>query len=334
MKHKLVNILIVLVFAIAIGGCETDPEAIQVRKPYAYDNQYWANLREYKKSDHQVFYGWYAAYGNKEGVQAAYKQSASWGEHIAGLPDSLDYCSLWMGIPTLENNPIAYNEMRSSREVRGIKMLAPKIIRMQKETWTTLDSTGIIQYGDTLLSGVFKNDLDGLDLDYEPEGDFLTGNNLTILVKYLGQFLGPMSENPDKLLVIDYYTTVPPSGVGPYINYLVNQAYTQGTTTTSATFLQSRYNSVSSWCPTNKFIVTENFGDWWATGGSPFTEANGNTLTTDGKQMYSMEGMARWNPTQGQKGGFGAFYFDRDYNNNPPYINVRRCIQIINPAVH
>ena len=334
MKPKLLNILIVLVFAIAFSGCETDPVAIQIRKPYTYDNQYWANLRAYKKSDHQVFYGWYAAYGNKEGVQAAYKQSASWGEHIAGLPDSLDYCSLWMGIPTLENNPIAYNEMRSSREVRGIKMLAPKIIRMQKESWTKLDSAGIIQYGDTLLSGVFKNDLDGLDLDYEPEGDFLTGNNLTILVKYLGQFLGPMSENPEKLLVIDYYTTVPPSGVGPYINYLVNQAYTQGTTSTSATFLQSRYNSVSSWCPTKKFIVTENFGDWWATGGSPYTEANGNTLTTDGKQMYSMEGMARWNPTQGQKGGFGAFYFDRDYNNNPPYINVRRCIQIINPAVH
>jgi hypothetical protein len=50
--------------------------------------------------------------------------------------------------------------------------------------------------------------------------------------------------------------------------------------------------------------------------------------------MYSLEGMARWNPTQGKKAGFGAFYFDRDYYSKTgvPYYNVRRAIQIANPA--
>ena len=342
MKPKLVNILIVLVCAIAIGGCETDPKAEQVRKPYAYDNQYYANLREYKKSDHQIFYGWYAAYGNKEGVQASYKQSASWGEHIAGLPDSLDFCSLWMGIPSLKQNdsltsynPIAYNEMRQAMDIRGIKFVAPVIVAMSGKSWLTLDTAGIRKYAVYLTSVVLDNDLDGLDLDYEPgSSEFLYNkSNFDTLVVRCGQFVGPRSSNPDKYLIVDYYNYVPPQGVEPYINFLVNQAYTQGTTSTSATFLQSRYTS-APWCPAKKFIVTENFGDWWATGGSPYTEANGNTLTTNGTQMYSLEGMARWNPTQGQKGGFGAFYFDRDYNNSPPYINVRRCIQIINPAVH
>lgn len=309
---------------------QTTPEALTLQVPKTYSEEYYANLRAYKKSDHQICYGWYSDYA----------QSYSYAQHFAGLPDSIDIISLWGGIPSLKKddslasyNPTAYNEMREVMKTKGTKMLAVKIIRMEEESWTTLDSAGIIEYGKYLLRMVTENDLDGFDMDYEPEGDFLSGNNLTILVKYMGQFLGPRSSNPDKLLVIDYYSSTPPAAVEPYINYLVNQAYTQGTTTNSAKNLQSRYNLVASWCPPRKFIVTENLGDWWQNGGSPFTEANGNTLDADGNQLYSLEGMARWVPTQGPKGGFGAFYFVRDYNLNPPYKYMRRAIQDANPAV-
>jgi hypothetical protein len=335
MKATILNTLLVCAAAFGVG-CkkQTTAEALQIQNPNTYSDQYYANLRAYKKTDHQVFYGWFAAYGNKEGVTAEYKKSPSWGEHIAGMPDSIDFCSLWMGIPSLKTNdslttynPIAYSEMRHAMEVKGTKMVVPEITRMQKYKWLTLDDAGIKKYGDYL-----KN-MDGLDLDYEPEGDWITGANFGKLVEYLGQFLGPKSANPNTYLIIDYYTQVPPASVEPFINYLVNQAYTQGTTSSSATFLQGRYGSVASWCPSKKYIVTETFGDWWQNGGSPFTEANGNTLTSGGTQMYSLEGMARWNPTQGKKGGYGAFYFDRDYNSTvSPYYNVRRCIQIANPA--
>ena len=43
--------------------------------------------------------------------------------------------------------------------------------------------------------------------------------------------------------------------------------------------------------------------------------------------------MARWNPIQGKKGGFGAFISQRDYNSNPPYKHFRLGIQLQNPAV-
>jgi len=328
------------------AGCkkQNTPEALSIQNPVKHTDEYYANLRAYKKTDHQIFYGWFAAYGNKEGVVADYKQSASWGEHIAGLPDSLDFCSLWSGIPSLKKNdslttynPIAYTEMRSAMSVRGIKMVIPEICRIQKYNGKfALTDQGIRDYVNYLLRMVHENDLDGLDLDYEPNNgqfvDWLSGTNFATFVKYLGDSLGPKSAHPDKYLIVDYYTDAIPSSVEPYINYLVNQSYTQGTTTSSASFLQSRYNAVS-FCPTRKFIVTENLGDWWATGGSPFTEAGGNTLTSDGKQMYSLEGFARWNPTQGKKAGWGGFYFDRDYNNSPPYYNVRRTIQIANPSV-
>jgi hypothetical protein len=334
MKQKSFIILYVLVFAVALSSCETEQKAEIIQVPFKYDPQYYENLRTYKKSEHTIFFGWYAAYGNKEGVQADYKQSASWGEHIAGLPDSLDICSLWMGIPTMENNPIAYTEMRAAMEERGIRMVMPHIVKVENYDTLEKSKAGLQKYANYLTGMVLDNDLDGLDLDYEPSsGDYLnTKANFDTLVMFCGAVLGPTSVNPDKLLIIDYYNTTPSANVQPYINYLVNQAYTQGTTSNSAANLQSRYNSVS-WCPPGKFIVTENFGDWWPNGGSPFTEADGNTLTIDGKRMYSLEGMARWNPTQGKKAGFGAFYFDRDYNNIPGYYNVRRCIQIANPAV-
>ncbi len=337
MKTKIIYAL--LFTAVVFAGCKKDnmPEALEIQKPYTYDDQYYKNLRAYKASPHQVFYGWFAGYGNKEGVIADYKQTASFGEHFAGLPDSLDFCSLWGGIPSLKRNdevstynPIAYEEMRQARDVRGIKMLAVEITRIQKPQFKgryPLNDDGIKQYAQWLINQVKDNDLDGLDLDYEPEGDWLQNENFTKFVEILGKEFGPRSSNPKKYLIVDYYNQVPNKEVEPYINYLVNQAYGAN----SASRLQGIYNG-ASWCPTKKFIVTETFGDYWQTGGVAFTEADGNTLSKNGKRMMSLEGMARWNPTQGPKAGWGAFYFERDYNNGP-YPFVRASIQIANPSI-
>ena len=208
-------------------------------------------------------------------------------------------------------------------------MVVPVIVRMEEKKWTKLTDEGIIAYGDWLKGMVFDNDLDGLDLDYEPEGDWLQGANFTKLVTYLGQFMGPKSSNPEKLLIVDFYNQLPPAETEPFVNYFVRQSYNAA----SATTLQNQYNGVKAWCPVNKFIVTENIGDNWQNGGVAFTEADGNRLTKEGKQLYSLEGMARWNPVEGKKAGFGAFYMQRDYNLDPPYKNFRRSIQAANPAV-
>lgn len=54
--------------------------------------------------------------------------------------------------------------------------------------------------------------------------------------------------------------------------------------------------------------------------------------------MSDMYEQARYQPANGRKGGFGAFFIHRDYNvheNNPyPYKRFRECIQIQNPAVY
>lgn len=48
--------------------------------------EYYARLRQYKKSDHPVAFGWF---GNWTGTGASYENS------LKGLPDSVDFVSLW-----------------------------------------------------------------------------------------------------------------------------------------------------------------------------------------------------------------------------------------------
>lgn len=345
MNIKLLGLLGLIISAFVVSSCETEPEALEIQTLKSYDEQYYENLRAYKKSEHCLFFGWYAAYAPLEGVDG-YKDPASWGERISGLPDSLDIVSLWMGIPSNDSTsedyaPVAYADMIFVKEKKGTRFVAPTIVRMnhpitlkngtEYDLSQHHDSLGITVYGQYLVDQVLDANLDGVDLDYEPEGDWMQGDNFTQLVKYIGQYFGPKGSYPDKLLCVDFYSQYPPSETEPFVNYYIRQSYSAG----SASTLQTQYNNIS-WAPPSKFIVTETFGDNYANGGVAFTEVNGNTKTTDGSQMYSLEGMARWNPTQGKKAGFGAFYFDRDYYSKTgiPYYNVRRCIQIANPAIH
>ena len=346
MKIKLYGVLILAFFlsASVFTSCDTDVEGLEIQDLTTYDQQYYENLRTYKESDHCLCFGWYAAYAPVEGVDG-YKDPASWGERIIGLPDSIDIVSLWMGIPgndpaSSNYAPVAYSDMWFVKENKGTRFVAPTIVRMNKVI-TLNDGTeydlsanhtdeGIEVFGQYLVDQVLDADIDGVDLDYEPEGDWMQGDNFTKLVAYIGQYFGPQGQYPDKLLIVDFYGQTPPAETDPYVNYYIRQSYSAG----SASTLQNQFN-VINWTSPSKFIVTETFGENYANGGVPFTEADGNTLTTDGSRMYSLEGMARWNPTQGKKAGFGAFYFDRDYYSATgiTYYNIRRCIQIANPAV-
>ncbi len=311
-----------VLISIAWAGCKK--ETIDLQKPYEYSDEYYANLRAYKKSKHQICFGWYADYS----------QTFSYGMHFMGLPDSIDIISLWGGIPDKEKEPKTYEEMRFVQKVKGMKLVMPIIVQVEGSGHEATEE-GAKAYADELIDMVFDNDLDGLDIDWEPvSGTYLNNaSNFAKMVEHCSKRLGPQSGS-GKMLIVDYYNHTLPNNIEPYLDYVVNQAYTQGTTSNSGANLQTRYNRVAAWCPPEKFIVTENIGDWWQNGGSPFTEANGNTISPfDGLRMYSLEGMARWQPTQGQKAGFGAFYFVRDYNSNPPYKYMRRAIQAANPAV-
>lgn len=326
MKYIMPLLLIACMFA----SCDTDVENATVVAPTTYGPQYYKNLRDYKKSDHSIAWGWFADY----------TQSTSLATRFLGLPDSLDICSLWGGIPSDDSThvdthylPEVYREMKYVQEVKGTRLVVPTIIRIRTRP-EFYDSIWVKQndpqaamraYAQDLLRPIFENGLDGIDMDYEPEGDPLSGGNLDYFVEYVGQFVGPMASpdstftypdgftikgNPEMLLCIDYYRSTPGHNTNQYTNWYVNQTY--GGSPGRVPF---------SGCPTEKVVYTENVGDNWKDA-----------------ECGQLLNYARYQPSTGRKGGFGAFFMHRDYINTgygcSNYANMRHGIQIQNPAIH
>jgi hypothetical protein len=325
-----------LLALVAIGSlmysCDTDIETKVIQEPYTYSDLYYQNLRDYKASDHSISFGWFSQYG----------QQNSLGVRFWGLPDSLDICSMWGGIPAKENTDI-WEEIRFVQEVKGTKMFAVAITRIDAETdekkfkiayneakampdgeeRNSAILRSIEMYAEYFLDQVFENDLDGFDADYEPEGDFLAGDYFLHFMNHLAKYMGPnpnISEeerlaliqerygndvtDTDKMLCVDAPGD-PSTSLAEICNYYFKQAYGGGTYT--------------GW-PIKKVVFCCNMGDNWQ------------------GDMSTMYTQARYQPATGRKGGFGAFFIHRDYNvhenNSLPYGRFRECIQIQNPAVH
>ncbi|WP_295730485.1 glycoside hydrolase family 18 [uncultured Muribaculum sp.] len=328
---KILRYLSAMAALTALAACD-DVKSIpmeEIRPPYTYGDAYYENLRDYKASDHEIAFGWFADYNS-------YSSEAT---SFLGLPDSLDICSLWGGIPS---DPQTLAEMRFVQKTKGTKMLSVAITRIMAESAdkefrkvfaegreegnAEKIEKGIIMYAEHFLDGVFLNDLDGFDADYEPEGDPLSGSYFETFYKHLAKYMGP---NPDitkeerrelirerygdemasrdgicdKLLCIDA-----PSGkmgsMASYSNYFFFQAYGGGTS-----------GSGGGW-PDEKVVLCCNMGDNWG---------------TDLQGMYNQAAAT-------PRGGFGAFYIHRNYRitetNIEPYYHFRRCIQIQNPAIY
>lgn len=316
-----------------MASCDTDIESESILSPYTYSDLYYQNLRDYKASDHSIAFGWFAQYGAQNSMAVRFM----------GLPDSLDIVSLWGGIPGKENTDI-WEELRFVQKVKGTKMLVVAITRIDAETnekefkiayneakamptgdeRTAAIYKSIEMYAEYFLDQVFENDLDGFDADYEPEGDFLSGNYFVYFMQHMAQYIGCNPDitkeerlaliqarygkdvtDTDKLLCVDGGSL---SALPAICNYYFQQTY------------GSSPGSVSSW-PNEKVVYCANMGDYWK-------NANPNNLYT----------YARYQPATGRKGGFGAFFIHRDYNvheNNPtPYGRIKECIQIQNPAVY
>ena len=119
--------------ALTVGGmmasCNTDIESLTIQRPLTYDDQYYQNLRDYKESDHEIAFGWFAQYGAQNSAAVRFM----------GLPDSLDICSTWGGIPATENTEI-WEEIRFVQKVKGTKMLCVQSPVSMRKQMTMLSS--------------------------------------------------------------------------------------------------------------------------------------------------------------------------------------------------
>ncbi len=248
---KLKNIfsaaLLTTVGMVGFNSCDTEVENETIQHLYKYDAQYFENLRAWKKTPHEISYVYYAAWAPLEG-QDGYKDPASWGERFVGLPDSLDIVNLWMGIPTAETHPVAYQDMVYCQDVLGTRFVfhgdASNFNHwFYDREWNEsmrafqykLDGSGqkiviktdpsdeysLRSYARWACDTVMKCRLDGVDFDYEG----WDARSMQIVADECNKFFGPDGPWPEKLFIIDWFGGAP-DGCDDYCDYFVRQAYT------------------------------------------------------------------------------------------------------------
>lgn len=329
-----------------------------IQEPYTYDDQYFENIREFKKSKHTMSYVYYAAWAPLEGL-TGYKDPASWGERIVGLPDSLDICNLWMGYPSPDPKsssyaPVAYADMKYAQEKLGTRFVlhgdasTTRDVIYKGDTLNILDlytawksggeeapfRQALKNHADLMIDKINEAGLDGVDVDWEPGNNVWRDKTILVdLMKYLRETLPA-----DKLVILDLFSDVPPAEVNEYIDYQVIQCYTPQIGC-SAAQVKNFYTTrgINAGIPAKKIIACEQGGqtDYALNGGGEWKEtSSGATLTTsDGSKMYSYEGFARHTSENGLA-GWGVFYVDRNYYSaKGPYYEFRRAIQIANPSI-
>lgn len=340
------HILLAACLLSVLASCDTDVERDVIQHPYTYDDLYYQNLRDYKQSDHSIAFAWFAQYGSQNSAAIRF----------TGLPDSLDICSMWGGVPAKENTEI-WEDIRFVQKVKGTRMLMVSITRMEAETddhdfkqafnaaqqmadgpeKDAALNRSVEMYAEYYLDQIFDNDLDGFDADYEPGTDFLRGDHFTYFLRHLAKYMGP---NPGQTreerlqLIRERYGDEVASRPGICDKLLcmdcpgmysievaeILDYYFLQTYLGSAQGNQASESICGGW-PIEKIVFTTNLGDNWAS------------------SMSVMYQHAAWQPTDGRrKGGFGTFFVHRDYKvhdtNSEPYKRFRECIQIQNPAIH
>lgn len=308
--------------------------------------EYYAALREYKKTDHSVAFGWY---GNWVGSGTSLEHS------LRGLPDSVDFVSLWGGWK--DPSPEKLEDMRYTRDTKGTRMLVCFVVSNigdqltpagidRHEFWgyteDDLESkyAAIEKYANAICDTLDKYGYDGFDYDFEPDyggrGD-LSGDREAekVFIETLGKRVGPKS-GTGRLFVIDGQPGTILKELGVYFDYFISQAYRTSNETSLDNGVNGVINHYDGIIEAEKvakmFIVCENFESYAAGGGVDFTDKNGN-------KMKSLEGMARWMPVVNgktvRKGGVGTYHMEYEYNpgSDVNYPALRKAIQIMNPSV-
>ncbi len=350
MRRILLNISVVLIAVASIFSCSdwTQVEAENFYEPLP--ESYYENLRAYKKSDHAIMFGWF---GNWTG------QGASLSGSLMGLPDSVDFVSIWGNWWNLD--PMRMEDKRLAKELKGTRALLCWIIQdigdqltpkdfegTAKEYWGWIDgdtasmTTAIQKYAGAIIDTMNKYDYDGFDIDYEPgygHSGSMGGQDwpMMVFVEELGKAMGPKS-GTDRLLVVDGEPQRMPSESAEYFDYFIVQAYGNlgyGGDSDLDNRLQMTIDNFDGYMDAEevarRYVVTENFESFASTGGVTYTDRYGNVFAS------SLVGMASWTPIVNGKavrsGGCGSFHIEYDYPGSSEYQFTRQAIQVMNPAV-
>ena len=252
MKVRYIYIALVALLGGIFWGCSdwTEVESKDFFNPPT--DSYYEALREYKKSDHEISFGWF---GNWTGVGASLVNS------MRGIPDSVDLVSIWGNWKNITPDQDA--DLRFCQKVKGTKFLLCFIVHnlgdqltpegqtIQEywgwegelipdrpyQRWEMIDTevtpdqeTIIRKYAKQIIDTIAKYNYDGFDIDYEPNYQGKWGSlanypkRMSVFIDELSKYLGPKSGG-EKILVIDGEPQSMPSERGECMNYFIVQAY-------------------------------------------------------------------------------------------------------------
>lgn len=316
------------------------------------DNEaYYANLRAWKETakdyGRPVSFGWFSNWAPSGVKRKGY---------LSSVPDSMDIISMWSGAPgRYEITEAQKKDKEYVQKVKGIKLMEVSLLshlgkgrtpasvyteieeKAVKENWSDRElalakkharwdfwgftshdlnneeelNAALARFAKAICDSLFVSDWDGFDIDWEPGSGFndsdgtLNRWNISFLVKEIGKYIGPKSDpegKGHKLFCIDGDIYGFSSEIDEYIDYWIKQTYGASSPGFGAPGGRPE-----------KVIVTENFESYSTHGGGLL------------KQAAAM-------PSEGYKGGVGAYRFDNDYSNTPDYKWMRQAIQI-NQAV-
>lgn len=361
MKTKYIYIVIIALLTGTFVGCSDWTEPTGKNFFETPSDEYYANLRAYKNTDHQIAFGWFGGWTGK---------GASMVSSLMGLPDSVDFVSIWGNWKNLDEARL--EDKRMVKELKGTRalmcfivanvgdQLTPQEVRDSfevdgfespeaavKNYWGWVDDNddaikaAIEKYANAICDTIDKYDYDGFDIDYEPNwgapGNIAGGpgydNRMDIFVTAMRNRLGN-----NRLLVVDGEPQSMPAETGPLFDYFIVQAYdSPGYYDLDSRLQETIDNYEGVLTPeevAKKYIVTENFEKFAAKGGADFTDRFGN-------KMKSLAGMAGWNPIVNEKmvpkGGCGTYHMEYDYINqdacHQEYKFLRQAIAIMNPTI-
>ena len=289
MKIKKYSLLALFAGAMAFSSCNDVEhiDIVDIQKPFTYDEQYYQNLRDYKKSDHEICYIYFEAWDGANPTSMA--------ERFKGLPDSVDIVNVWADVPTPDKFPLACEDVKYCQEKLGTRF----VMHADASNYWHKFTAGGIEYdmaGDSNVSDemmeayalyiretVAAGNMNGVDIDYEG----WSSNNLNRLVNILSRYYGPKGENPEMLLIVDFFSASPSTDLQELCDYFVAQDYSPQT---------GGLRAWSQYIP-EKVIHCETFGS-----------------SNKDKAESTILQYAAWEPGNGhRKGGAGAYSVQYNY---------------------
>jgi hypothetical protein len=354
MKLKIINTTVVIVAAILLAACsdrvEQEPlpieeQHIDSQNPALYQ-QYLENLRNYKKSYHQIVIGWF---------DNSNKSFRSRAEHLEAVPDKVDIVALMYGDNLTEAEraemqairvnkgtrviyTIDYEAFRQSVESRNNEISAQNAAKAEDPEYVLIPllvlTDELPTFLDAQLALLDNYGYDGFSIYYNGKSSagFISETDraeLQAIQNILTSKINAViNAHQNKVFLFEGTpANILDKSFLQAFNYIVLRTYSIQSILDLTSSVKS---SLVAGVPADRIVVCAApfFTD-------EFDASYGNIIATDNTSQPAITEIAHWMkiPDSYTKSGLGIYWINYDYYNpDTDYKYTREAIEIMNPS--